>query len=457
MFKAFINAFKIKDLRNKILFSAAVIIVCRIAANIPCPGVNTHNLKAYFDKLSQDTAGAGGFLGMIDLFSGGALQQFAVGALGIMPYISASIIMQLLVPVLPSLERLKREGEAGMNKINQYTRYLTIVICVIQGAMTAIAMTHPERLGLPSALPGQPLVSGNVSAFVFFSVIILTCGTMILMWLGEKITDKGIGNGVSIIITIGIIDRLPKAIAQLYDMYQSGGAAGGGHFRLPHVLLLIIIFAVVTALTIILCQGVRKVPIQMARKTVGNKVAGGSTYMPLKVNFPGVMPIIFAGAILMFPPMFLRLIPSAKIAALQQYFNHGSYSYMLMYGALIIAFSYFWVSNMFNPVQIADNLKKEGAYVPGIRPGKPTCDYLDDLMTVITFAGAIFLCGLSVFPMLLTMWLKIPYAVASFFGGTSLLIIVGVTIDTLSQMESLLVMKNYEGFLQRGRLRSRGG
>ena len=454
MFKAFINAFKIKDLRNKILFSAAVIIVCRIAANIPCPGVNTANLKVYFDKLSQETAG--NFLGMIDLFSGGALQQFAVGALGIMPYISASIIMQLLVPVLPSLERLKREGEAGMNKINQYTRYLTIVICIIQGAMTAIAMTHPERLGLPSALPGQPLVSGNVSAFVFFSVIILTCGTMILMWLGEKITDKGIGNGVSIIITIGIIDRLPKAIAQLYDMYQSGGS-GDSRFRLPHVLILIIIFAVVTALTIILCQGVRKVPIQMARKTVGNKVAGGSTYMPLKVNFPGVMPIIFAGAILMFPPMILRLIPNAYIASLQQYFNHGSYSYMVMYGALILAFSYFWVSNMFNPVQIADNLKKEGAYVPGIRPGKPTCDYLDDLMTVITFAGAIFLCALSVFPMLLTMWLKIPYAVASFFGGTSLLIIVGVTIDTLSQMESLLVMKNYEGFLQRGRLRSRRG
>jgi len=455
MFKAFINAFKIKELRNRILFSAAVVIVCRVAANIPCPGVNTANLKVYFDKLSQETAG--NFLGMIDLFSGGALQQFAVGALGIMPYISASIIMQLLVPVLPALERLKREGEAGMNKINQYTRYLTIVICLIQGAMTAIAMTHPERLGLPSALPGQPLVSGNVSAFVFFSVIILTCGTMILMWLGEKITDKGIGNGVSIIITIGIIDRLPKAIAQLYDMYQSGGAAGGGHFRLPHVLLLIIIFAVVTALTIILCQGVRKVPIQMARKTVGNKVAGGSTYMPLKVNFPGVMPIIFAGAILMFPPMLLRLIPNPQIAALQQYFNHGSYSYMLMYGLLILAFSYFWVSNMFNPVQIADNLKKEGAYVPGIRPGKPTCDYLDDLMTLITFAGAIFLCALSIFPMLLTVWLKIPYAVASFFGGTSLLIIVGVTIDTLSQMESLLVMKNYEGFLKRGRLRSRRG
>lgn len=455
MFKAFFNAFKIKDLRNRILFSAAVIVVCRIAANIPCPGVNPQNLKEYFEKISQDTAGAGGFLGMIDLFSGGALQQFAVGALGIMPYISASIIMQLLVPVLPSLERLKREGEAGMNKINQYTRYLTIVICIIQGAMTAIAMTNPQSLGLPS--PDKPLISGNVSAFVFFSVIVLTCGTMILMWLGEKITDKGIGNGVSIIITIGIIDRLPKAIGQLYNIYLSGGSAGGGHFRLPHVFLLIIIFAVVTALTIILCQGVRKVPIQMARKTVGNKVAGGSTYMPLKVNFPGVMPIIFAGAILMFPPMILGYFDNIHISSLRRYFNHDTYSYMIMYGVLILAFSYFWVSNMFNPVQIADNLKKEGAYVPGIRPGKPTCDYLDELMTSITFAGAIYLCALSLFPMLLSKWLQIPYAVASFFGGTSLLIIVGVTIDTLSQMESLLVMKNYEGFLQRGRLRSRRG
>lgn len=454
MFKAFVNLFKIKEMRDRIFYTMLVIVICRIAANIPCPGVNTQNLNDYFEAFQQQNQSAGQFVGLINLFSGGALQKFAVGALGIMPYISASIIMQLLVPVLPSLERLKREGEAGVNKINQYTRYLTIIICIIQGAMTALAMMQPERLGLPA--PTAPLVnSGNT--FILFSVIILTCGTMILMWLGEKITDKGIGNGVSIIITIGIIDRLPSAIMQLIEMYQSGGTAAGGQFRLAHVFLLLMLFAVVTALTIVLTQGMRRVPIQMARKTIGNRMTGGSTYMPLKVNFPGVMPIIFAGSIMMFPPMIFRVIPNSTIQGWGVYFAYGSYSYLVIYGILIILFSYFWVSNMFNPVQISDNLKKEGAYIPGIRPGKPTCDYLDEVMTCITFAGAFFLLGLSVLPMLLTMWLKIPHEVSSFFGGTSLLIIVGVVIDTLSQMESMLIMKNYEGFLERGRLQSRRG
>ncbi len=454
MFKAFINIFKIKELRNRIFFTAAVIVICRIAANIPCPGVLANNLNEYFVQFQNENPASGQFVGMINLFSGGALQKFAIGALGIMPYISASIIMQLLVPVLPSLERLKREGEAGVNKINQYTRYLTIVICVIQGAMTALAMMQPSRLGLPE--PAKPLVSGG-SMFIIYSVIILTCGTMIMMWLGEKITDKGIGNGVSLIITIGIIDRLPTSLMQLYEMYQSGGTSAGGQFRLAHLFLLLLIFGIVTALTIVLTQGTRKVPVQMARKTIGNRVMGGTTYMPLKVNFPGVMPIIFAGAIMMFPGMICNVIPNETIRGWSVYFTYGSYSYIAIYGVLIVAFSYFWVSNMFNPVQISDNLKKEGAYIPGIRPGKPTCDYLDDVMTLITFAGAFFLLGLSIFPMLLTMWLKIPHDVASFFGGTSLLIIVGVVIDTLSQMESHLVMKNYDGFLQRGRLQSRRG
>ncbi len=280
---------------------------------------------------------------------------------------------------------------------------------------------------------------------------------MMLMWLGERITDKGIGNGVSIIITIGIVDRLPASLMQLYEMYQSGGTAAGGQFRLAHLFLLLLIFAVVTALTIVLTQGTRKVPIQMARKTIGNRMAGGTTFMPLKVNFPGVMPIIFAGAIMMFPPMILNVIPNETVRGWSVYFAYGSYSYLFIYGLLIVAFSYFWVSNMFNPVQISDNLKKEGAYIPGIRPGKPTCDYLDEVMTVITFSGALFLLALSIFPMVLTMWLKIPHDVSSFFGGTSLLIIVGVTIDTLAQLESHLVMKNYDGFLQRGRLQSRRG
>ncbi len=455
MFSAFINSFKVKELRKRILFTAGIVVLCRIAANIPCPGVNTANLSEYFNQLAENSAAAGGILNIVDIFSGGALQQFAVGALGIMPYISASIIIQLLTPVLPALEKLKREGEVGYARINQYTRYLTIAICLIQGAMAAVAMMNPERLGLPA--PIRPLVTEGGFGFVLMSTIILTCGTMILMWFGERITERGIGNGVSLIITINIIERMPQAVSSLIDMAQSGQTAAGGKFRLAHLFLLLLIFAVVTALTVMLTQGVRRVPIQMAKKTVGNKLTGGNTYMPLKVNFPGVMPIIFAGAIMIFPPMIFQWIPVEFIRNWARFFSHGSYSYMLIYSILIMGFSYFWVANMFNPLQISDNLKKEGAYIPGIRPGKPTADFLDATMTRITFAGSLFLTGLAIFPSLLYIWLKIPYNVSSYFGGTSLLIIVGVTIDTLSQMESHLVMKNYDGFLTRGRLRGRRG
>ncbi|MBO7146894.1 MAG: preprotein translocase subunit SecY [Lentisphaeria bacterium] len=453
MFKAFINSFKVKELRSRILFTAGLIILCRVAANIPCPGVDMANLGSYFEQLSTESAATGQFLGMFDLFSGGALQKFAIGALGIMPYISASIIMQLLVPVVPALEKLQREGEVGHAKINQYTRYLTIVICLIQGAMAAVAMTNPSRLGLPQ--PALPLVMNPGAGFIIMSMIILTAGTMVLVWLGERITERGIGNGVSIIITANIIERLPQSVMGVIEMMQGGFSSSGTRFRLVHVLLLFIIFAVVTALTVMLTQGQRKVPIQMAKRIQGNKISGGTTYMPLKVNFPGVMPIIFAGAILIFPPVLIQAVPFLRF--LSPYFSHDSYSYMCIYGFLILIFSYFWVANMFNPVSISDNLKKEGAYIPGIRPGKPTADFLDSTMTRITFAGALFLTGLAVFPMLLTKWLKIPYDIASFFGGTSLLIIVGVTIDTLSQMESHLVMRHYEGFLQRGRLKGRHG
>lgn len=465
MFKAIINSFRVKELRNRIFFTAGIVILCRIAANIPCPGVNTGNLKLYFDTKVANGA-AGGLMGMLDLFSGGALQQFAIGALGIMPYISASIIMQLLVPVIPSLEKIKREGETGHAKINQYTRYLTIVICFIQGAMAAVAMMNPTRLGLDAPDPGSPLVSNPGPGFVIMALIIMTSTTMVLMWFGERITERGIGNGISLIITINIIERMPQACAQLMTMIEGGRTEGGASFKMVHLFLLFVIFAAVTAATVMLTQGTRRVPIQMARKTIGNNVTGGNTYMPLKVNFPGVMPIIFAQALLVFPPMLFQWMASSSwlgdsgrrvVMSLANLFNHQSYSYLVIYGILMLAFSYFWVANMFNPVQISDNLKKEGAYIPGIRPGKPTADFLDMTMTRVTFAGAIFLTGLAIFPALLTMWMRIPYTVASFFGGTSLLIIVGVTIDTLSQMESMLVMKNYDGFLKRGRLRGRHG
>ena len=451
MFSAFFNAFKIKELRGRIIFTAAVVVLCRVAANIPCPGVDTANLNEYFKHFSSDSA-TGMFMGMFDIFSGGALQHFAVATLGIMPYISASIIMQLLVPVIPSLEKLVREGDVGRQRIAQYTRYLTVIICLVQGSMAAVAMMNPGRIGLPTPEITKPLVMNPGVSFVAMSVIILTCGTMLLVWLGERITERGIGNGVSIIITINIIDRLPSSLMQLYDIMLAGGTSGM-RFRLVHLLILFMVFVGVTAATVLITQGQRRIPIQMAKRVVGNKMMGGNTYMPLKVNFSGVMPIIFAGAILIFPSMILQMIPFARKYAV--YFAHDAYFYMFVYGLMILAFSYFWVANQFNPIQISDNLKKEGAYIPGIRPGKPTSEFLDSTMTKVTFAGAIFLTGLAIFPMLLYKWFKIPYSIAAFFGGTSLLIIVGVALDTLSQMESHLVMRNYDGFLQHGRLKGR--
>lgn len=454
MFKAFYNSFKIKELRARILFTAWIIVLDRLAANIPCPGVDPVALKDYFHQFSNSGAG-GNFADMFDLFSGGALQQFAVATLGIMPYISASIIMQLMVPVIPSLEKMAREGDSGRQKINQYTRYLTVLICLVQGAVAAMAMLDPSRIGLPH--PNMPLVHTlHPTFFVVMTVLVLTAATMLLMWLGEQITERGIGNGVSLIITINIIARLPDAVIQLYELAMSGGGLSGAKFRPVHLLLLFLVFALVTAATILLTQGIRRVPIQMVKKGYGNAQAqAGTTYMPLKVNFSGVMPIIFAGAILSVIDGVIRWIPWTR--GLAVYFQYGNNWYILIYAVLILLFSYFWVANQFNPIQISDNLKKEGAFIPGIRPGKPTADFLDSTMTKVTFAGSMFLVALAVFPMVLYNSFKIPFMVASFFGGTSLLIMVGVVLDTLSQLESHLTMRNYEGFLKNGKIRGRRG
>jgi preprotein translocase subunit SecY len=452
MLSAFFNALKVQELRNKILFTLGIIALCRVAASIPCPGVDTHALNIYFDQFTQSSgAGASMFFGMFDMFTGGALQKFAIATLGIMPYISASIIMQMLQPVIPQIEKMMREGgEAGRQKFNQITRYLTLIICVVQGAMAAYAMINPQRIGLPA--PATPLVSNPGLSFTLMTIIILTCGTMFLMWLGERVTDNGIGNGASIIITIGILSRLPNAVYSLYEMLKTGGLDGQS-IKPVHVFLLILLFIFVTAATIVLTQGQRRIPIQHAKRMVGRRMGGGNTYIPLKVNFSGVMPIILAGAILMVPGMIFRW--SSSLRFLEAYFAYGSTSYMLFYGILILLFSYFWVANQFNPLQIADNLKRDSAFVPGIRPGKPTAEYLDNTMTKITLAGALFLTALAVFPMILYKQFNIPYLVGSFFGGTSLIIMVGVALDTLSQLESHLVMRNYDGFMKKGRLQGR--
>jgi len=451
MIKAFFNAFKIKELRTRLLFTAGIIILVRVAANIPCPGVDPAALAEYFAKYGSGGA-SGMFVSMFDMFSGGALQKFAIATLGIMPYISASIIMQLMVPVLPSLEKMSREGESGRQKITQYTRYLTVLICLVQGTMAAMAMANPTKIGLP--MPENSLVFDSGPGFIMMTVVILTASTMVMMWLGERITERGLGNGVSIIITINIIARLPQALMQLIEMAMSETTVSGTTFRPVHLLLLLVVFALVTAATILLTQGQRRIPIQMVRKSYGNQMQSNTTYLPLKVNFAGVMPIIFAGAILIVPGVLFSWLGLYQVAA---FFRYGEFGYMMAYGLLIMGFTYFWVANQFNPIQISDNLKKEGAFIPGIRPGTPTADFLDKTMTRVTFAGSLFLTALAIFPMFLYNSFKIPFMVASFFGGTSLLIMVGVLLDTLSQMESHLTMRNYDGFLQKGKLKNRQG
>ena len=458
MWRAFLNALKVKELRNRLLFTALIIVLVRFASSIPCPGVDPTALKEFIKSVTASSQSGGGVMAMIDLFSGGAMTHFALGALGIMPYITASIIMQLLVPVIPQLERLQREGESGRGKITQYTRYLTLVVCAIQGFMVAAAMINPSRIGLPE--PAQPLFVGSPVLFILANVVVLTCTTMVFTWLGEQITERGIGNGVSLIITIGIVSRLPHSIIELVQMASAGKTPGGVTFGPVQLLLLLVVFCAVTAATILLSQGYRRVPIQMIRKTVGKSMNTGSTYMPLKVNFANVMPIIFAGAIMMVPEFLFQTLATKYGGiwiTLTTMFRQDGAGYMIVYGLLILVFCFFWVANQFNPLQIADNLKKESSYIPGISPGQPTADFLDATMTRVTAGGAVFLLVLALFPMFLYSKFDIPFMVAQFFGGTSLLIMVGVVLDTMSQLESHLTMRHYEGFLKSGRLKSRSG
>ena len=460
MFSAFLNSLKIPDLRKRIFFTLAILALCRLAAVIPCPGINPTALEELFESLEKSSGGEAGILGMLGMFTGGALQNFAVAALGIMPYITASIIIQLMTPVFPNLEKLKREGESGYQTLNQYTRYLTLTICIIQGFFLAKGMENPSSI-LQRSVPDVVLSPGL--GFEIMTVIILTCGTMTLMWLGEQISDRGVGNGASLIITIFILDRLPSAVFQLWQLIDIQGSGSGQEYTMIHGLILLALFMLVMAATIALTVAVRKIPIQYARASAGQMGSNAkqASFLPLKVNHASVMPIIFASALMAIPPIliswgysrfgFIRWISDNGI------FNFGSTWYMVIYGVMIIFFTFFYVAQQFNPVQISDNLKSQGAYIPGIRPGKPTSDFLDWSMTRITCIGAIFLTALALLPMLFYRGMNLPFIIASYFGGTSLLIIVGVVLDTIRQIETHLLMHRYEGFLQRGHLRSRGG
>ena len=443
MLSAFVNSFKIQELRQRILFTLGVIFLCRLVSDIPIAGVDFSMISSYIKSSTQGT----GFLDMFNLFSGGAVANCAVGALGIMPYISASIIIQLMTAVVPFLGKLVREGEAGRAKITQYTRYLTVALCAFQGFLIARAL-ESGHLYFPADVVRIPGFG-----FELLTTMTLVTGTLLLMWLGEQITERGIGNGISMIITVNIVSRMPTAVSAMISMFKPvDGVVRHSPFMAATLLIMVLaVVAVVVAVT----QAQQKIPVQYAKRVVGHKVYGGQhTFMPLRVNYAGVMPIIFAQAILMFPSKLFNMLPWAGAKQLGAALGYGTGLYMVCYGLMILFFSYFWVATQFNPVQIADDLKKYGGYIPGIRPGKSTAEFLDRTMTRITLAGAVFLTGIAVLPTVMGNQFGIPAMVASFFGGTSLLIIVGVMLDTMRQIESHLLMRHYDGFLKKGKLKS---
>jgi preprotein translocase subunit SecY len=452
MLSAFANIWKVPELKKRVLFTLGVVALVRVGCNIPVPGIDTQLIQANIaHRATQDD-----ILQWFNLFTGGALQQCAIFSLGIMPYITASIIMQLLTAVIPALKRMIQEGESGRQAFIQYTRYLTVAICFGQAAFFAGAIANnPAALlgGRPEDWAGLLVI--DRWQFIALTVATLTCGTVFLMWLGEQITERGIGNGASMIITIGIIDRLPHAAVLVVQQFFTGGQTGSTQnpfLLLPMVAMLLVAIGFVVALT----QGQRRIPVQYTKRMVGRKMlGGGTTYMPLRINYAGVMPIIFGQALLIFPIKILSLVNVPWLSILTNALQPGHLVYEMTYGLLILFFAYFWVATQFDPIQISDDLKKHGGYIPGIRPGQPTADFLDHVMTRITLAGAIALTIIAIVPDWIGRLYGLPRMIYSFFGGTSLLIVVGVMLDTMRQVESHLLMRHYDGFLKKGKIRGR--
>ena len=433
MVGAFSNIFKIPELKRRVFFTFAMLAVYRVGCTLPTPGINGAALADYFRELQ------GTIFGMVSMFSGGALENGSIFALGIMPYISASIILQLLTVVIPYLERLSKEGEVGRRKITQYTRYGTVVLSLFQGFMIAHAL---ER-----GMLGPGVVSHPGIQFKLMTMITLTAGTAFIMWLGEQISERGIGNGISLIIFAGIIARMPAAIAKLFmDVWER-------ERRVLEIVPILVLMIVVIGLIIYVERAQRKIPIQHAKRVVGRKIYGGaSTHLPLRINMAGVIPPIFASSILMFPTTIAQFIDHPWLQAIGDHLAPGRFFYSLVYVALIIFFCYFYTAVTFNPVDVADNLKRSGAYIPGRRPGKPTADYIDRILTRITFGGAIYVSAICVLPTILISRFNVPF----YFGGTSLLIVVGVALDTIQQIESHMLSRHYDGFLgARGKFKGR--
>jgi preprotein translocase subunit SecY len=426
---SFGNIAKIPELKRRVIFTLLMLLVYRIGVHIPTPGINSAKLKELIAQYQQT------LFGVIDLFTGGAMENFSVFSLGIMPYISASIILQLLTVVVPHLERLSKEGDAGRKKITQYTRYGTVVLSLIQGMGISIGLAKSEGM-----------VYISKPAFVLLSMITLTAGTAFIMWLGEQITERGIGNGISLIIFAGIVARMPSALGSTVQLVQTGDM---GFLVL---LLLLALMIGVIAVIVFVERGQRRIPVQYAKRVVGRRVYGGqSTHLPLKVNTAGVIPPIFASSLIIFPATIAQFLNVPFLTAITGYLRPATGVYELIFVALIIFFCYFYTAVTFNPVDVADNMKKYGGYIPGIRPGKKTSQYIDKVLTRITLGGAIYVSLVCVLPSILIARFNAPF----YFGGTSLLIVVGVALDTLTQIETHMIQRHYEGFIRTGRIKGR--
>jgi len=434
--ETFRNIFKIHELRQRIIYTLVLLVIVRIGAHITIPGIDSQVVQAVMKNGSSDT-----LLGLLDFFVGGALGQAAIFGLGIMPYISASIVLQLAGAVIPYFQKLQREGEEGRKKINQLTRYGTVILCILQGFAFSnqfMNYTYNNVHAVPHSGIG----------FLITGTLALTAGTMFLMWMGEQITEKGLGNGISLIIFIGIVDRFPYAVIREIS-------------RTPNIvieIIVLVIMALIISGVVLVTQGTRRIPVQYAKRVVGRKVFGGVTqYIPLRVNTAGVMPIIFAQSIVMIPSTIAQFFYNNTfiVNLARNYFAPRTVPYAIIEALLIIFFTYFYTAIAFNPQDVAENMKKQGGFIPGIRPGKQTSEFIDNILTKITLPGSIFLAIIAILPLFAERVLGVDQSFASFFGGTSLLIMVGVALDTLQQIESHLLMRHYDGFMKSGKLRGR--
>jgi preprotein translocase subunit SecY len=434
--ESFRNIFKIQELRQRILFTAALLIIVRIGAHITLPGVDAVLLAQAVRKMDTNT-----LFGLYDLFVGGAFSNAAVFGLGIMPYISSSIILQLLGAVVPYFQKLSKEGEEGRRKLTQLTRYGTVAVAAMQAWGMSVRLTSLN-------IEGQPIVPASIQGlgFAMSTVVFLTAGTIFMMWLGEQITERGIGNGISLIIFIGIIARFPHSIVDQFRVSQN----------LIISLIILALMVVIVAVVILVTQGTRRIPVQYAKRVVGRKVYGGVTqYIPMRVNTAGVMPIIFAQSIMFIPQTIATFFPESEfMQSISGYFQYTSFTYSFFYALMIVFFTYFYTAIAFNPKDVSENMQKQGGFIPGIRPGKHTSDFIDNILTKITLPGSVFLALIAILPAFMARF-GVTSSFAQFFGGTSLLILVGVALDTLQQLESHLLMRHYDGFMKSGKLRGR--